>query len=757
MTLSGNKTLPPLMATISLAVSAATFSTAVTAQDPAAAEIRVLEEVIVTAQKRAESSQDVPVALTAIGSATLESMGINQTQDLTRLSSSLTLKASNSKQNSAFSLRGIGTQVYSIGVEQSVAVIIDDVSTVQAGQAISNLVDIERIEILRGPQSTLFGKSASAGVLSVVTRRPAEELEGSVEVTLTDENSERVLASISGPITDSLGYRLTGHWSDQDGFINNLTIDEDVNSSESKGLRGKLQWDITDSVDALLTVYYSEDESTCCAATWLDLDPDARFFGIIPEEVAPGITPSDDNLDFRSEDGPEDDTENSGASLRFNAGFGEFTFVSITAVDEWEYNNIYDVDLSNVDVQGFFTGGAEQGGIHQESHTKTDFFSQEFRLTSPSYEKYDYLVGLYYADADTDRTFQRNSVLAADWAGTAGTESLAVFGQMNWRFSEALVLTAGLRWNDEEISADFENFLIGPESAIKTNDSDSVWVGNVSLQYFLMDDGMLYARYAEGYKGQAYDLGGGFDEFKADNPAEPETSDSFEVGYKSMLMDGRLQLNVAAFYTEYENYQGQALVLDEDGAARATLNNVGELETQGVELESTALIGNNLTLNFNLAYVDATMKEFVGTDCYAGQTEEEGCIDGRQDASGGDLPNSPDWKWNLRADYIVEMASMPFDGFLNFSYMWQDEVQFRLDQNPLSVYDSYGVADFSLGINERDSDRYRVTLFVNNITDENYSSNITDWRQLFGGKMSLTNVFTRNSQRYYGIRVKYNF
>ncbi|MEH6584894.1 MAG: TonB-dependent receptor plug domain-containing protein, partial [Halioglobus sp.] len=176
---------------IALLVAAVISTAAATAQS------QQLEEVLVTAQKRTESAQDIPVALTAVSAATIEAMGITQTQDLTKLSSSLTMKAGNSKQNSAFSLRGVGTQVYSVGVEQSVAIIIDDVSTVQAGQAIGNLVDIERIEILRGPQSTLFGKSASAGVLSIITKRPSEELEGSVELTLTDENSERVLGSIS--------------------------------------------------------------------------------------------------------------------------------------------------------------------------------------------------------------------------------------------------------------------------------------------------------------------------------------------------------------------------------------------------------------------------------------------------------------------------------------------------------------------------------------------------------------------------------
>lgn len=743
-----------LAAGISLAITSTLLTPAVLAQT------RQLEEVIVTAQKRAESSQDVPVALTAISSDMIEQLGVTQTQDLIKFSPSLTVGVGDNKQNSSFRLRGIGTDVYSIGVEQSVAVLIDDVSTVQAGQSIGNLVDIERIEILRGPQSTLFGKSASAGVLSIVTKAPSEELEGSVELTLTDDDEQRVLGSISGPITDNLGYRLTGHWSDRDGYINNLSIGEDVNSEKSKGLRGKLQWNPSDTLEAVLTMYYSEDESTCCALTWLDLDPNAQVFGIVPGEIAPGITPSDKNLDFRSEDGPEDGTDNSGGSLRFNVGMGEFTFTSITAVDKWEYFNDGDVDFSNVDVFGFFTGGAVSGGFFSESTTETDFVSQEFRLASPSYENFDYLVGLYYADAETDRSFLRNPglpIIPSDWSGVSGTESIALFGQSTFRFSEATSITLGLRWNDEEIAVDYLDNSIGPASAISESDSDSEVLGNLSLQHFINEETMLYARYAQGYKGQAYDITSGFDQLKADNPVAPETSDSFEIGIKSTLLDNRLQLNATAFYTEYQDFQAQSTQVLPDGSLLISINNVGEVETKGLELEGVALLGESLSVTFGAAYIDGEITSFDNANCYPGQTEAEGCMDGTQDLAGGALPNSPEFKWNLAADYQAELASMPFYGFVNLSYVWQDEVNFSLVQNPLTVHDSYGVGDFSFGINEKENNRYRVTAFVNNFTDENFRSGIADLRQLYGGATSLTNVLSRGSQRYYGVRLKLAF
>ena len=726
----------------------------------ASAQTRTLEEIVVTAQKRAQSVQDIPLAVSAISAETIAKLGIVDTTELVRLAPSLTVAQGDNKQNSSFRLRGIGTDVFSIGVEQSVAFIVDDVAAVQAGQAISNLVDIERIEILRGPQSTLFGKSASAGVVNIVTKAPTETFEGSIELTATDDEEYKVLAAISGPVSDNLGYRLTGHWSDREGYINNLSIGEDVNDNESKGLRGKLQWSASETVEADFSAYWSKEETTCCALTWLDLDPDAKVFGIVPGEIAEGITPSDENYDFRSEDGPVDSSENSGANVRVNIDLNDFILTSITAYDNWEYANDGDVDFSNVDVFGFFTGGAVQGGFFSESDTETDFISQEFRLQSPSFDNYDYLIGAYYAKAETDRSFLRNPglpIIPSDWSGVSETESYALFGQFTWRFTEATSVTGGLRFNNEDISVDYLDQINSPDQTVSGDDSDSEVLGSLSLQHFSSDEVMFYARYAQGYKGQAYDITSGFTQVKADNPVAPETSDSYEIGVKSTLWDQRLLLNATAFYTKYEDYQAQSTAVTPDGELVVNINNVGELETQGIELESKVLLGDSLTLAFNTSYIDAVVKSFEGANCFPGQTEAQGCSGGTQDIVDGELPNAPEWKYSIIADYSNELGDMSFYGFINFSYTWQDDLNFSLNQNPLTKHDSYGVANLNLGINEKASDRYRVTLFVNNLTDENYRSGIGDLRQLYGGATSLTNIFGRGSQRYAGVRLKFNF
>ena len=179
---------------------------------------------------------------------------------------------------------------------------------------------------------------------------------------------------------------------------------------------------------------------------------------------------------------------------------------------------------------------------------------------------------------------------------------------------------------------------------------------------------------------------------------------------------------------------------------------------RSLEVEAVALIGDNLTLSLSAAYIDAEIKEFLGADCYPGQTAEKGCSpDETQDIRGGELPNAPDLKFNLMADYLIELPDMPFDASVNASFTWQDDTNFALTQNPLTEQDSYGVANLSFTIRERNDSRYEVTAFVRNLTDEHYRAGVSDLRILYGGASALGNIWSRDSQQYYGVRAKLNF
>lgn len=730
----------------------AVLSLCVQAQQP------MIEEVMVTAQKREQNAQDVPIALTAIDAETIAQAGIETTQDVVRLAPSLTVNEANHKQTSSFSIRGVGTNVYGIGVEQGVALLVDDVAAVQPGQTLGSLMDIERIEILRGPQSTLFGKNASAGVISITTKSPSDTFEGAFEATATDDGETGVVGSVSGPIMDDLRYRLTGKWNDRDGYINNLTPNvDDKNGARIKNLRGKLDWDITDTVAVNFSAYYMKDKSKCCALTWESMPAGNSILALPIGYPADGISPGKDNFDFRGEDGPYSQSESTGGSIRLNAALGEFELVSISALDHWNYDIEEDVDFSDLDVLGFFSADQEQGGWYSRGEISTNFYSQEFRLLSPSYDKYEYLIGLYYANAETTEYFFRNLSLAlADNDTTAKTESLSVFGQLTWHFTSSTSITGGLRWLNEEISADLISYLDSVPAKVSGNDSDSPVVGRVSLQHFFGEDIMTYVSYARGYKGQAFDIGGGrFSEDAANNPIDSETSNSYEIGVKSILWDRRLQLNADVFYTTYEDFQVQRTDLI-DNAVVFELDNVGELVTQGIELDSLILIGENIALTMNASYIDASANDYVGAACWSGQTVAQGCVAGLQDVDNGRLPVAPEWKYTAMLDYKVPLDSLPFDGFANVIYTWQDDVIFNINQDPSLTQGGYGLTNLRFGLNDREG-RYRVTFFANNVFDKAYAGNKINLTQLFAPGLTIGQILPRSAQRYAGVQARYNF
>ena len=729
----------------------------------ASSQTRQLEEVIVTAQKRAQSVLDVPIAVSAYTGNKLEELNIEQITDLSRIAPSLTYNAGNQRQNTGLRIRGIGTNVFSIGVEPSVAVMIDEVAQVQSGQAWGNLVDIERVEVLRGPQSTLFGKNASAGVLSVTTKAPSDELSGFVEVTVTDDEQEKITGSISGPLSDTTGFRLSAFYSDHDGYADNLFNGQNTNNQETSGVRGKFHWDINDNADFTLTAFVSKEESNCCALSFRQIEPTAAFLGALPVTLTNPQTfdiASESNSTVERDNDQPAEVDDKGFNMRLNWGIGEHTLTAITGFNEWNYENSEDIDFSGFDVAGVFTGGALSGGIHTVSTTDTTFFSQEFRLSSPSSDTFEYLVGLYYADAETDRTFQR-PIITSDWAGSASTASYALFGQLTWKINDKAHLTIGARYNNEEIDVQYTDNASG--NSFAGDDDEDATPGKIALQYFANDETMLFASITTGHKGQAYDISSGFNQARIDSPVGNESSISYEAGIKTTLLDRTLQLSAVAFMTEYDDYQAQNTELRGTELIIGVLN-VGTLETTGLEFEATALIGENLTLSANAAWVDATVDEFPDANCYPGQTMELGCVElvagsgvNGQNLAGKDLNNSPDLKFTLNADYRMPLSSLPFDGFINANYNWQDDIVFDLLQNPLTRQDSYGTFNLNVGIVEAEDARYKVTIFVQNLFDEDYAASIADISGLYGGSPTVFQFLPRNAQRYAGVRLRYGF
>jgi iron complex outermembrane receptor protein len=735
----------------------------------------VLEEVIVTATKREQSMQDVSVAVTALGADLIQAAAIASSEDLTQLVPSLNLQKGSNVRQQSFNIRGIGTQSFSSAVEPSVSTMVDGVVMGRSGLAFMRLMDIERVEVLRGPQGTLFGKNSTGGVVHIITRDPTEEFSGEVMGSVWSGEEYRAGFTVSGPLSNTLGFRLTASGSDMDGYTRNFYDGDYLNGREEWSVRGKLRWDPTDTLTLKWASDFYDAECDCTASPMRSIEPvggnDATVQEIL-DRLYPAV-PGDENTEVNQNSIPGTAHEQSGHSLEANWDIGDYTLTSITAVRSFEIDGRGDGDL---DGQPIETLGFDQTGA-----TDQDQFTQEIRLTSPAQDDFNYVVGLFYFDQEVERQFIRSFEIVPDNPGEgiatfeADTRNWAAFGEATWHINDYWRLIFGARYTEDEIDFIFERtregFPVGvPEPVPATGqdtDEDDL-SGKLAVQWDFNEDSMAYLSFTEGYKGPAFDLTFGTDPTDLQR-VEPETSESWELGLKTRLWDGRVQLNVALFDAVYEDFQSQAF-FDPDGIPDCPddnpgcdpnddpgsflLINAGEVSTQGVEVDFVAQVTGNLRLMGGLAVVDAEIDDYPAGLCSEGQKIRGECPDGLQDLSGGDLPFSPDIKVNVAASYVWPRDNL-FDVMVNGSVRYQDEVQYGLHQDPHTVGDSYTIVDASISLQDH-SDRWEVTGFVKNLTDEFYPGIIYYTNNAFVENATF-HRYGKLAERTYGLELRYRW
>jgi iron complex outermembrane receptor protein len=725
-----------------------------------------LEDIVVTAQKREQNLQDVPVAVTAITADKLVNRNVTTVSDLPRLAPSLTVTTGAVPTNNSINLRGIGTVSFSTAIEPSVAVIVDDVALLQQAQAFSGLSDIARIEVLRGPQGTLFGKNASAGALNIVSQGPSSTLTGAVTGTATTDDEYRVDAVISGPLSKDVGFRLNGFYGNRDGFIQNVFDGRRMNNDISYGVRGRLAIDPLPGVSVDLIAGHSVSESRGTARTFRSVPTGATVFGASLASTLVGITPGEDNFKTAFNGPLFNKSRQSNGSGRVTVDLGVANLISITSYQDWRFRFIEDFDYIVGPVLGLPDGIIAQSGFHARQ------FAQELRVTSKGGGPFTYVFGGYYSDGTTDRSFDRgpSGPVVARWNSTSGTETFATFGQASYDIAPTTHIDAGIRANHEKISV---RYLNGVVPAVRPANnatclaecvgtaSDSVVTGKIALRQDLARRVMAYASYSTGYKGQGYDISTGFTAKRAAVPVRPETSKAYELGLKSRFLDNRFQLNLAAFWTDFKDFQAQSGALLPDNTILVQLNNVGKVRTRGVEVEFQARPFETLLFDGGLSYTDAMIKEYSNAQCYTGQTLAQGCIPvpgsttGLQDLAGKRLSNAPRWKFNVGGTYDILLPQMPFDGFVQADLNYQSATSFDLNNNPLLIQGAYAVVNGSIGIDQKDRGGVRVALFVNNLFDKHYVSALGI---AAGGAQGLiAQTFSRSARRYAGIRARVSF
>jgi iron complex outermembrane receptor protein len=707
-------------------------------------------EIIVTANKRAENVQKVPLAVSVISPVQLATAGVRNFTDIGKISPSLVVRPAEQPQNSNISLRGVGTFAFGVGVESSVAVLVDEVPLPFQARAFTDLPDIQRIEVLRGPQSTLYGKSASAGLVNLITRDPTATFQGRANAVMTNDRERGLNFSLSGPVTPDLGFIFSAAYNQWDGNVRNLFNGKRVNGREAINVRGKLRWDPTDDASLVLSGNYVNG-STTVGRPFIRMSPNALLRGtpgLTPAVVLPGVTIDADNQDISNNFNSRTDYEGGGGYLRGELALGSMNLTTITSYDRFHMNDVLDHD--DTSAPGNLGNNTQVGKFDSTQWT------DEVRLQSPSDNAFRYTIGGYAAFVRISRPIKRGPYFAlADWFGVQTSRQFAGFVQADWSILPQLVATGGARLQNERVAFFYDDFRTNTQYSDSTSDTAATY--RASLRYEFTPDINVFATYATGYKGQTFDLTTGFNRNRLlAGPIRPERSRDKELGIRSQFFDRRLTMNVTLFDTNYRDLQAQTIEFLPDGSFNYRLTNVGRITTKGVEVESTARIGDDLNLNGGLTYLDAKYNQFDAAQCYPLQTAAQGCTGtpARQNLSGTTAIQAPKWKFNIGGDFSPALTS-DLRAVVQGNWQYQSSIYFQ-PRDPQTFQPAYSIVNVGLGVREEDR-RWEVVAFVNNLFDKQYYGSLVNTASNFGLNVATQAVLPRDFRRYAGVRASFNF
>lgn len=744
-------------------------------------KVRFLEEIVVTAQKREESVQDVPIAVNVLTSDKIESAHAVGFENLQQLIPSVSFRKGNTNRNSAAVIRGIGTISFSTAAEPSVSTVVDGVVMGRSGQAFTDLYELERLEVLRGPQGTLFGKNASAGVINITTKKPSDEFEGNIDISAFEDDEYRLKGRVSGPLSDNVRASLTAFKGDFDGYITNVFNGDTIQGYDRQGFRGMLEWDVSENVEVLFIAEdYSADDD-CCAD--LSLLPNGRDPSSIANPSSNGIVNGVADLDLNQRLVDHDLTtrtidDSTSASMQITAELGDLTLTSITAYRDWDNTEVREGDFtSNAgDVPQPVDFSSTFFQLHDVGIQSWSQFSQELRIASSNDNDLTWQAGIFYWNLESDRSFRRDAscqvhpnnagILAANPGLTclstdivAATavfdtefENLSVFGEGSYALTDRLDVIFGARYTDDEVSFNhrrinddpFGRRGVGVRGAVNNSDftgstSETDTSGKIGLTYAAGDSGLLYATYSQGYKGPAFNVF--YNQARANTlPISSESSAQIELGYK--LSTGNLFANFTVFATDIEDLQANNIDTSL-GTATTTLTNAGDISTQGIEVDFIWQPSANFQLTGGIASIDAEIDKF---NCPVG-VPASACTD----RSGLDVPFSPDLKYTIGANYVMYLDAM--NVIFDASFVHTDEQVAGLPSNtgvsgPEVLLPDYDMLNASVSFSFSD-DQYRLSLIGKNLGDESYVTT-------FSGD-GFRYQIPRDAQRYFGVSFRANF
>ena len=719
------RTYPMLAAPACTIIAASAMAQSTAGGTPAAGGPGGLEEVIVTAQRREERLQEVPIAITVQSGEQLDKAGVTNLRELVVVAPSVRIAGAGA--NAQPSIRGVQSQQTDPGNDPNVAVYVDGVY--QANQIANSvdLPDVRQIEVLKGPQGTLFGRNATGGAIRVFTLEPEFTLTGRVSLDYGRFNDVVAKGYVSGPLLgDTVAASLSAFREDSDGYHRDIvTGEDDVGGIESTVVRAKLLAKPTDSVSLLLTLAYMDRWDG-------DTTPYATIGGNTIARLFPGAAFGDKPYEFTTNREAFLDSKVNLASLKMDFDFAAGTLTSVTAYNETDAYYTQDGDASSLDL------------LYYGLNELQEDFSQELIFSSRKQGRFSAVGGLFYYHADG--RYDPLDVLGA-FAGPVPiyvwskqvTEAYAVFGELTYDLTDRLSVVGGVRYSDETRTAHGTfQFGSGPEPAMPRMGEKSwdSFTPRVSLRYQLPAGDNLYLTYSEGFKSGGFNIAA-----VSPIPFDPENLDAIELGIKTSP-DRRLTANVAAFYYDYSDQQVMTVANNFNITANAASS-----EIYGLDADLTARVTDDFTLTAGLAllqaeydsYPDAVVLEpLMGADCRCGNTNVV------IDASGNTEPRSPDWTLGLTADYAHDFGFGPLD----FSVTAYHSDDFYWDSNERIREPSYTTVSAQIAWQPVDSG-FRLSLWGRNLTDEEHS------RAVF--LLETYDGISYARPRTYGLGVEYSF
>ncbi len=658
-----------------------------------------VEEIVVTAERRAESVQDVAVAVTALSGDALLERGINSAGDLQFVTPGLSFARSTSTQGVS-TLRGVGAVNISVGGDPGVAFYVDNHYVQNSAYVSQDFFDVERVEVLRGPQGSLYGRNAIGGAINVITARPKKAFDARVGAQFTNYEGRRFDGMVNVPLGDMAALRLAGVKDDRDGFVRNLTNGERLDESHYYTVRGSLLAEPSDRLELLLRGYVYNNKPDVPVLVTNPYPTTPTLAGFVPNPyLAPGVgtNPTVENRRVTRNDLPtntEDDAKGASLDVTYDIG-GDFSLKSLSAYNRSRNDADQDTDGSDV----VFSD--------QSIRLRYETLSQEFNL---NYNNGDWagVAGLFFYDERSRVSFNidtfnffgmpRPAVSTINLAGRLRAKSYAAFAQVDGPVAGPLEFTLGGRYSrDKKHSLENVRF---PDLGVlvadfRQRDSWDSFTGKAGLRYHVDEDVMTYLTFANGYKSGGFNIGGTQPSYK------PEKVDSIEAGLKSTLLDNTLRLNVAAFYNKYRDKQENKIE-----TVQAVLVNAASARVYGFEVEAQARPVDALTIDATLSYLNAKYRDFVTAD-------PADPAAGQQQLKGNHLTYSPRWKATVGAQYEFDLGAsgtVTLRGDLSFI----DEQFVRPFNLPGDRLPAYFKGNALIGWRDA-SDRYSVEAFVNNI------------------------------------------